>query len=442
MGDQLNMAALTPVRVSRTRLLVATTIGNALEFFDFTVFGFFAIVIGHQFFSPLSADGQLMSSVATFGVGFVMRPVGGILIGVYADRVGRRAAMTLTLSLMTLGVCLAGLTPTYAEIGIAAPVIMVIARLIQGFSAGGEVGPATTVLLEHAPAGARAWYTSWQLASQGVGIAAGAASAAALTYFLPHDALYAWGWRLPFLFGAVILPVGVVIRRQLALAEGQPHDPVNAAPRRSPVSELIRDHRRNLVAGILLVMGGTVTAYIVVFFIPTYAIRELKLGESASYACAMASGLVIAVLAPVTGKIADAFGRRMPIVVARLALIVSLCPAYAWLSNGPSVFRLFAAVVGLSALFTIQGAPSITLIPEMFPKSLRATATGAVYSVGVALFGGLTQLVAVWLIHVTGDRSSPAVATTICLVLSTLSLALIKRSPMELANEKSRRRAS
>jgi len=132
----------------------------------------------------------------------------------------------------------------------------------------------------------------------------------------------------------------------------------------------------------------------------------------------------------------------MPIVAARLALIVLLYPAYAWLSNGPSVFRLFVVIVGLSALFTIQGAPSITLIPEMFPKSLRATATGAVYSVGVALFGGLTQLVAVWLIHVTGDRSSPAVATTICLVLSTLSLALIKRSPMELANEKSRRRAS
>jgi MHS family proline/betaine transporter-like MFS transporter len=442
MGDQLNMAALAPVRLSRSRLLLATTIGNALEFFDFTVFGFFAIVIGHQFFSPLSADGQWMSSVATFGVGFVMRPVGAILIGVYADRVSRRAAMTLTLSLMTLGVCLAGLTPTYAEIGIAAPVLIVIARLIQGFSAGGEVGPATTVLLEHAPPGARAWYTSWQLASQGVGIAAGAASAAALTYFLPHDALYAWGWRLPFLFGAVILPVGIVIRRQLAAAEVHSQGPANAASRHSPVSGLLRGYRRNLVAGILLVMGGTVTAYMVVFFIPTYAIRELKLGEFASYACAMASGLVIAVLSPVIGKIADAFGRTMPIVVARLALIVSVYPAYTWLSSEPSVFRLFAVTVGLAVLFTMQGAPSITLIPEMFPKSLRATATGTVYSVGVALFGGLTQLVAVWLIHVTGDKSSPAIATTICLVVSTLSLALIRRVPMEPANEEPRGRSS
>jgi MHS family proline/betaine transporter-like MFS transporter len=439
MGDQLNIAALNPVRISRSRLLVATTIGNALEFFDFTVFGFFSIIIGHQFFSPLSADGQLMSSVATFGVGFVMRPIGGILIGIYADRAGRRAAMTLTLSLMTLGVCLAGLTPAYAEIGIAAPVLMVIARLIQGFSAGGEVGPATTVMLEYAPAGERGYYTSWQLASQGMGIGAGAAMAAALAYFLPHDALYSWGWRLPFLLGALILPAGIVIRRQLGEFESTPRGGVHASAPRSPFADLLREHSRHLGAGVLLVMGGVVTAYMLIFFIPTYAIRELKLDESASHACAMASGLVMAVMSPVAGKIADAFGRTIPIIAARIVLIVLLYPAYVWLSSHPSVFRLFAVIVGLTFVYTIQGAPSITLVPELFPKSLRATATGSVYSFGVALFGGLTQLVAVWLIHVTGNRSSPAVAATICMVLSTFAFLFIKRRPDALADEGGKR---
>lgn len=433
MGDSLNRHAPRPAPVTRSRLLVATTIGNALEFFDFTVFGFFSIVIGHLFFSPLSADGQLMSAVATFGVGFVMRPIGGIVIGIYADRAGRRAAMTLTLSLMALGVCMAGLAPTYAEIGIAAPVIMVLARLIQGFSAGGEVGPATTVMLEHAPKGARAFYTSWQLASQGMGICAGAAMAAGLSHFLSHDALYSWGWRVPFLLGALILPAGIAIRRQLGELEPQPSDG-ERAPEHSPLADLMRGHARNLGAGILLVMGGVVTAYMLIFFIPTYAIRELKLDESASYACAMASGLMLAVMSPIAGKIADKYGRMKPILLSRLVLIVLLYPAYLWLSSEPSVFRLFTIIVGLSFVYTIQGAPSITLIPELFPRSMRATATGAVYSFGVAIFGGLTQLVAVWLIHVTGDRASPAVATTACLVLSTLSLMLIRRPPEAVVN--------
>lgn len=428
MREALKMEAHPPARVTRTRLLVATTIGNAMEFFDFTVFGFFSIVIGHLFFSPLSADGQLMSAVATFGVGFVMRPIGGIVIGIYADRAGRRAAMTLTLSLMALGVCMAGLAPTYADIGIAAPVIMVLARLIQGFSAGGEVGPATTVMLEHAPKGARAFYTSWQLASQGMGICAGAAMAAALSHFLSPEALYSWGWRVPFLLGALILPAGIVIRRQLGAMEPQSSDG-EATPEHSPLGDLLRTQRRNLLAGILLVMGGVVTAYMLIFFLPTYAIRELKLDESASYACAMASGLILAVVSPIAGKIADAYGRMKPILLSRLVLIGILYPAYMWLSSGPSVFRLFVIIVGLSFVYTLQGAPSVTLIPELFPRSMRATATGAVYSFGVAIFGGLTQLVAVWLIHVTGDRSSPAVATTLCLILSTFSLLMIRPVP-------------
>ncbi|MFM0433751.1 MFS transporter [Paraburkholderia aspalathi] len=429
MIDQLTLHAATGSgRPSRSKLLVATTIGNALEFFDFTVYGFFSIVIGHQFFSTLSSYGQLMASVATFGLGFVMRPVGGILIGMYADRAGRRPAMMLTLSLMTVGVCMAGLAPTYAQVGIAAPIIMVLARFIQGFSAGGEVGASTTLLLEQAPPGSRGWFTSWQLASQGMGVAAGAASASVLSYVLSHDALYAWGWRLPFLFGAAILPIGIIIRSQISAFEDESVRAENRVAEHSPIARLLRDHRRNFGAGVLLLMGGVVMNYTVLFFIPTYAIHELKLDESASYACAIASGLTIAILSPIAGKIADAFGRIAPIVLGRLVLIVMLYPAYAWLNSEPSIFRLFVVIVGLTIPFTLQGSPSITLIPELFPRAIRATATGTVYSFGVAIFGGLTQLVAVWLIHSTGNRLAPAIATTLCVVISSLSLLMIRRT--------------
>jgi MFS family permease len=424
MRNQLTYSsACEPTAVSRTNLLIATTIGNALEFFDFTVFGFFAIVIGKNFFSPMNAQGQLLLSAMTFGLGFLIRPLGGILIGIYADRVGRRAAMTLTLSLMALGACMVGLAPTYGEIGIAAPLVMILARLIQGFSAGGEVGPSTVVLLEYAPPGARAWYTSWQLASQGIGIGLGAASAAALSYFLSHEALYEWGWRIPFLCGAVILPVGVFIRRRLGELERE-----GEAGRESnrPLRVLLSGHGRNLLGGVLLLMGGTITAYMVIFFIPTYAIRELKLGETGSYACAFASGILLAVLSPLAGKIADEKGRTAPILVARLVLITSIYPAYVWLSSAPSVTRLFIVIVALIVPYTIQGAPSVTLVSELFPKPIRVTAIGTVYSLSVAIFGGLTQPVAVWLTEFTGSRFAPAVAVTVGLLLSTISLLIIR----------------
>ncbi|VVE30137.1 MFS transporter [Pandoraea anhela] len=419
------VGAEAPVRTRRSRLLVATTIGNALEFFDFTVFGFFAIVIGKNFFSPLNEHGQLLMSATTFALGFLVRPLGGILIGIYADRAGRRAAMTLTLSLMALGACMVGLAPTYDSAGMAAPVIVVLARLIQGFSAGGEVGPSTVVLLEHAPSGSRAWYTSWQLASQGIGIAMGAASAAVLSHVLPHDDLYAWGWRIPFLCGAAILPVGVYIRRRLA--EHAP-DAGEARESRQPLRTLLTEHKRNVFGGVLLLMGGTITAYMIIFFIPTFAIRELKLGESGSYACAFVSGVMLAVLSPLAGKIADAKGRIVPILIGRAILILGIYPAYLWLSSAPSVTRLFVVIVCLIVPYTIQGSPSVTLISELFPKSVRVTAMGTVYSLAVAVFGGLMQPVSVWLVEFTRRPFALAIAVTIGLLLSTLSLLVIRRN--------------
>ena len=198
----------------RRRVIAGTTIGNALEFFDFTVFTFLMLVIGPLFFPAASGYGQLLLTTA-FGVGFLMRPVGGMLIGSYADRHGRRAAMTLTLWLMGLGCGLIALAPTYAQMGIAGPVIMVLARLIQGFAAGGEVGASTTLLVEHAPPSRRGFYSSWQFGSQSLGVMLGALVVALLTAALTPEQMKDWGWRVPFVIGILTVPVGAYIRRNL-----------------------------------------------------------------------------------------------------------------------------------------------------------------------------------------------------------------------------------
>ena len=258
----------------RRQTIVATTIGNGLEFFDFTVYGFLALVIGKLFFPTFSSYGQLLLTVASFGVGFIMRPLGGIVIGAYADRAGRKKAMTLTIFLMALGCAMIAFTPTYAAIGVAAPIVIVLARLIQGFSAGGEVGASTTLLVEHATPANRGYMASWQFASQGLGVMLGAVVVGLLTFTLSAESMQSWGWRVPFVIGMLIAPVGMYIRRHLE--ESLHISPREAAaPRESSLKIVCTRHGRTVLAAILSLVGGTTAAYVVTFYMPTYAVREL-----------------------------------------------------------------------------------------------------------------------------------------------------------------------
>lgn len=413
-----SVAAARP-GMSRTRVIAATTIGNALEFFDFTVYSFLAVVIGRLFFPTMSPYGQLLLSVATFGVGFFMRPLGGIVIGAYADRRGRKAAMTLTINLMALGCAMIALAPTYAQAGLAAPLIIVLARLIQGFSAGGEVGASTTMLIEYASPRNRGYYASWQFASQGLGVTIGATLAGVLSATLSPEALDSWGWRVPFAVGVLILPVGVYIRRQLEeTLEPRDHGKVE----HGPVVTALRDHWRLVLLGILLTVGGTVSAYIITFYMPTYAIRELGLPMPMALLAGILSGFITFVASPFVGLAADRAGRKKLILGARLATLVLVYPCFLWLNAGPSPERLLIVVGVLSVLLAIQTAPAITMVPELFPKAVRATGMSIVYSIGVALFGGFAQFIATWLINLTGDKLSPAYYLIACLVVSTLAL--------------------
>jgi MHS family proline/betaine transporter-like MFS transporter len=430
-------AAQAPARhaaPSRTKVVVATTIGNALEFFDFTVYSFFAILIGKLFFPVSTAQGQLLLSVATFGVGFVTRPLGGIVIGQYADRYGRKAAMVMTIMLMALGCAMIAAAPTYAQIGLAAPLIIVAARLLQGFSAGGEVGVSVTMLVENGTNRNRGFFASWQFASQGLGIMVGAGIAAALSHYLSPAALESWGWRVPFALGVLIAPVGMYIRRQLhetlivqeassgASGTSSGTGKLTRADLPNPLMVLLRSYKFKTMLGVLLIMGGTVSSYIILLYMPTYAIRELGIpSDTALLASVMSAGITF-VFGPFVGKMADAWGRKPLILIGRIASLIAIYPCFLWLNAAPSASTLLLMVAGLSILLTLHAVPTITMIPEMIPNAVRATSMSVTYSIGVALFGGFAQLIAVWLIAATGSKLAPAWYVIASLVLSTWPL--------------------
>jgi len=411
-------------RMSRRQTIVATTIGNALEFFDFTVYGFLALVIGKLFFPTFSSYGQLLLTVASFGVGFIMRPLGGIVIGSYADRAGRKKAMTLTIFLMALGCAMIALAPTYAQIGVAAPILIVLARLIQGFSAGGEVGASTTLLVEHATPKNRGYMASWQFASQGLGILLGAVVVGVLLTALSPQAMESWGWRVPFVLGMLIAPVGMYIRRHLEESLHVHEAPVtSAAPRRhGSVSAVCREHGRTVLAAILSLIGGTAAAYVVTFYMPTYAIRELGLPPPVALFGAALTGLLSFALAPLVGVWSDRIGRKPLIVISRVLLALLIYPGFLWLNASPTPAALYTVVGLLSLTLVMQTVPGITMLPEMFPKHVRATGMSLVYSVGVALFGGFSPFISTWLLNATGNKLAPAWYLLAVSIVSLLGL--------------------
>ena len=412
----------------RRRVIAGTTIGNALEFFDFTVFTFLMLIIGPLFFPAASSYGQLLLTTATFGVGFLMRPVGGMLISSYADRHGRRAAMTLTLWLMGLGCALIAAAPTYAQMGVAGPVLMVLARLIQGFAAGGEVGASTTLLVEHAPADKRGFYSSWQFGSQSLGVMLGALTVALLTAALTKEQMQAWGWRVPFVIGILTVPVGAYIRRNLEETL-EPQPAPGAAHARSdhqPLRRVLAGHKGAVAKGILLVIGGMVCAQIIGFYMPAYANKELGLPATSTLFASVVLGAIGFVLAPFVGMLADRVGRKRVIFWSRAATVCALLPCFEWLVSAPSTARLMTVIALLAVLLALQTAPVITMLPELFPKAVRTTGMSVVYGLGISVFGGFAQFFVTWLLHVTGNPMAPAWYLMVTVTLSTVVLFWIQ----------------
>lgn len=407
--------------VSR-RVVAATVAGNALEFYDFVTYAFFAVYIGKTFFPASTPLGSLLLSVAVFGVGFFARPLGGVLIGAFADRAGRRPAMLLTIALITIGTLGLALTPSYDSIGLAAPVIVVLCRLIQGLALGGEVGPSSAFLIESAPPAQRGLYASWQLASQGAaGLVAGAIGLVLTSSLTPAEML-AWGWRLPFMFGLLLVPLAVYLRHHM------PETLHDAPPQalNSGVTGLKR--KRGLIGlAVLVVIGGTVSTY-VGNFMTTYAITTLKMSPTLAMGATVVGGLSTLVFSLLGGWLCDRFGRKPTMFWPRLAAAVLTVPAFMLLVAQPSATTLFAVSGFLAALTAVSGAASLVAIPELLPRGIRATGMSIAYAVGVSLFGGTTQLVITWLIGVTGNPAAPAWYVAGASVITALAMLAMPES--------------
>nr|WP_240648365.1 MFS transporter [Pararobbsia silviterrae] len=406
----------------------AAALGNGLEFFDFTVYSFFAALIGKLFFPVGSEFGSLMLSLATFGVGFVVRPLGSIVIGAYADRAGRKPALVCTVSLMALGTGLIGLAPTYARIGIAASALIVIGRLLQGFAAGGEVGAATTLLMETGGRGRRGALVSWQMAGQGGALLAGALIAVAVSKGLAHDALVAWGWRVPFLIGLCIGPVGFYLRLRLDDPfESRIQDDARGA-RRTTVSRS-RLPVRQLVAGTMLVIGGTSSMYTIAFFVPSFLTMTLHMPAATALLAACTAGGVLLVGSPWAGRLADRMPRRKallyPVSIASLVLVL---PAFRAIEALPAIGTVVAVVFVLIGLMTLSSPAGFVLMLEALAPDVRATSMGIIYALGVTIFGGFAQLIVGALWRWSGSFYAPAWYVLACGFVSLAGLALYPES--------------
>src|SRR5580658_4579911 len=309
-----------------TSAVVATVLGNGLEFYDFTTYAFFAVMIGRAFFPSHDPFISLLLSVAAFGVGFISRPLGGIVIGAYADRAGRKPAMMLSIGLMAVGMVLLAATPSYAAIGIAAPILVVVARLIQGFALGGEVGPSTAYLLEAAPAGKRGQYGVWQIASQGAAMALAGLFGVALSFALDDAAIQSWGWRIPFIIGVAIVPVGLIMRSRLQ--ETVDADASTIHPNTAHVFyALLKNHLRPLVVALMLISSGTIATYIGAYM-TTYALSTLHMATGASMSATAVTGACLLVFSLIGGWLSDRVGRKPVYLLSKLALTAVAYPAF------------------------------------------------------------------------------------------------------------------
>lgn len=404
------------------RVVIASSLGNGLEIYDFTVYSFFAVIIGKLFFPGESAVASLLMSLATFAVGFLMRPLGAVLIGRVADRRGRKAALSLTIALMTLGTGIIALTPTYSSIGIAATVLLVFGRLLQGLSAGGEVGSASAFLMESGRTDNRCFMVSWQGASQGAAALLGALTGLLLSNSLSPEALHSWGWRVPFLIGLMIGPVGWFIRQHLE----ETHTPSANAP---SLMQMLREHKRSLVLGIMWMAGSTVAMYMVVFYMPTYLVQTLHYPGSFAFALVGLASALLAVIPPIAARYADRFARRKPLLYWVLGLsLVFVLPSFLLL-GGQSTWLCMLAITLLILPMAIGVGANFAMLMEAFPREHRVTGLSIIYSFGVTLFGGFSPLLVTWLIGATGNPLTPAFYLMAAIVLSLIALRLMPEHP-------------
>jgi MFS family permease len=409
--------------INVVRAAFAATIGNMLEFYDFITYSFFAIQIGHTFFPAQGEYGSLMLSLATFGAGFITRPIGGIVLGIYSDRIGRRPAMLLSFALMGGAILVLALTPSYNTIGIAAPIIVITARMVQGFALGGEVGPTTAYLMEIASPERRALVVSWQPTSQGIAATTGAVVGVILSKAMTPEMLESTGWRLAFLIGAACLPFGLWMRRTLPetmLKGGNGKETIEHAGHFA----LARRHAHIIGLAVMILASGTISTY-VTQYMTTYAQNTLHVSSSLAFATSVVSnGLAIAA-APLSGWLSDLHGRKVLMIWPQVITLLATYPTFLWIVNAPGPMSLLLGFGLLSLVGSLPFTAFYATFTEALPQRIRGGVFATVYAVAIASFGGTAQLVVTWLIHVSGNPLAPAWYLLFAAIVGLVAMILL-----------------
>jgi MFS family permease len=392
-------------RNSKVWSVVRVSSGNFLEMYDFMVFGYYAAAIGRAFFPSGSPFVSLMLSLMTFGAGFLMRPLGAIVLGAYADHHGRRAGLMLTLGLMSVGILSIACMPGYATIGLLAPLFVLIGRLLQGFSAGMELGGVSVYLSEIATPGHKGFYVSWQSGSQQVAVMFAALVGVVLSAKLPPEKMTAWGWRVPLLLGCVIIPFLFRLRRSL-----QETDEFQARKHRPTSSEILRSLAANwriVLIGTMMVTMTTVSFYMITAYTPTFGNSVLHLANMDSLIVTLCVGASNLFWLPVMGALSDRIGRRPLLFVFTILMLVTAYPAMQWLVREPSFLRLLTVELWLSFLYGSYNGAMVVFLTEIMPIDVRTSGFSLAYSLATAVFGGFTPALSTYLIHLTGNRAVP-----------------------------------
>lgn len=391
---------------SKLRSVIRVASGNFLEMYDFMVYAYYAPYIAREIFPSDSEFASLMMTLATFGAGYLMRPLGAVVLGTYIDRHGRRAGLIFTLSLMAFGTLVIALTPGYRIIGIIAPIVVVLGRLVQGFSAGVELGGVSIYLAEIATPGNRGFYCAWQSASQQVAVVCAALLGVVLSSVVSPDGMARWGWRVPFLIGCMIVPLLFWLRRSLAETEA-----FLARKHRPGISRILGSLVTNwkiILVGMMLSTMTTVCFYLITAYTPTFGMAALHLTSRGSLFVTLCVGLSNFMLLPLGGAASDIFGRRPILILVTVVTLATAYPAMLWLVSDPSITRLLIVELWLSVIFGSYNGAMIPYLAEIMPEEIRTSGFSVAFSLATAIFGGFTPAICTYFIHITGNRAMPA----------------------------------
>lgn len=423
------MTTEQPSRLRLAKAIGQVASGNMLEMYDFMVFGYYAADIGRAFFPSGNAQAELMSSFATFGAGFLMRPLGALVLGAYVDRIGRRKGLILTLTLMAIGTMTLAFTPGYERIGILAPILVLLGRLIQGFSAGVEVGSSSVYLSEIATTKNRGFVVAFQSASIQLAVVLAAAIGFGLTSWLGSTVMSVWGWRIPLFLGCMIVPVLLFLRRNLQETEAFASQATHPG-----LVEIAMSLVRNWYVGLIGILTGvmsTVSFYVITAYCPAFGTRVLHLGRQDALLVTLCAGLANLVLVPVFGLVSDRIGRRKLLIGATALVLCLAWPMMKWLVAAPSFGRLLGVELILALLYSAYNGAAIVWLTEIVPPRIRTTGFSLAYSLATCI-GGFSPVVCTWMIAYTGDHAMPALwlsAAALCgLLAAIVSRPYVERS--------------